>query len=99
MKHIKILAAGPALLLLASCGGGDTPAGQPSAEERRALDNIAAKQDADAAAAETFDTSPDSLIPAEGAAADGNAASGNAATPGAAMPPADTSTHNGAAPR
>jgi hypothetical protein len=75
MKLLQPGAAVLAILLLAACGGGDSTPGQPSAEERRELDNIAAKQDAEGA--ETFDTSPDSLVPAEGGAPVGT----NAATP------------------
>jgi hypothetical protein len=97
MKLLQPGVAALAILLLAGCGRGDGTPGQPSAEERRALDNIAAKQDAEGA--ETFDTSPDSLVPAEGSApaaneaapanaagtnilnASGNAAAGNSAAP------------------
>lgn len=72
--------AGFALLLLAGCGGGETTPGQPSAEEQQKLDNIAAKQDAELQAEpQTFDTSADSLIPAEGAAGEGNQVAGNEA--------------------
>jgi|GEM_PF-2396617 len=84
-------AAIAAAVILNGCGRGDTPAGQPSAEERRALDNIAAKQDAESA--ETFDTSPDSLVPADSAGAEVNEA-GNAAAPA----PANASIANSAAP-
>jgi hypothetical protein len=91
---MKLLLAAPAAfaaLLLAGCGGADTPAGQPSAEERQKLDNMAAKMDAESA--ETFDTSADSLVPADGAGLEGNeAAGGNAAAP------APTSSSNSAAP-
>ena len=96
---MKIGYAGAALLAvmsLAACGGGEETKGQPSAEERRALDNIAAKQDAEAA--ETFDTSADSLVPAEGAEADANAA--NAADPNAAAPaPSVANSANTVAPQ
>lgn len=97
---MKIASAGAALvaaLILASCGRGEDTPGQPSAEERRQLDNIAAKQDAEAA--ETFDTSPDSLVPAEGAAADTNASANtaNAAAP-APAPATNNSAANAAAP-
>ena len=99
MKFVFAGAALLAVLSLAACGGGEETKGQPSAEERRALDNIAAKQDAEAA--ETFDTSPDSLVPAEGAAADANAASANETPANAAAPApaADNSPANAAAPR
>jgi len=80
MKFTTKGAAAAALLLLAGCGGNDAPQGQPSAEEREALDNIAAKADAEA---ETFDTSADSLVPAEGSVAASNQASDDAAVEGA----------------
>ncbi len=86
-----------AVLVLSGCGGGEETKGQPSADERRALDNIAAKQDAEAA--ETFDTSPDSLVPANGAAADANAAGANEANAAAPAPGGVNSTGNTAAPR
>lgn len=76
--------AGGALLLLAACGDGESTPGQPSAEERRALDNIAAKQDAELQGdGQTFDTSADSLVPADGTAADANAAGAAEAPPAA----------------
>jgi hypothetical protein len=86
-----------ALLILASCGRGEDTPGQPSADERRALDNIAAKQDAEAA--ETIDTSPDSLVPAEGALDANAAGNGAAANATAATPAANNSAANAAAPR
>lgn len=88
-----------AVLILSACGGGEETKGQPSADERRELDNIAAKQDAEAA--ETFDTSPDSLVPTEGAAADANAAGANETPPNAAAPApaAENIAANTAAPR
>jgi hypothetical protein len=61
MKNGYAGAALLAVMSLAACGRGEETKGQPSAEERRALDNIAAKQDAEAT--ETFDTSADSLVP------------------------------------
>ncbi len=78
MKHIYLGAAGLAVLLLAGCGRGDDNPNQPSADERQALDNIAAKRDAEA---ETFDTSADSLVPAEGTAIEGNGIAPNSTAP------------------
>lgn len=72
MKFGRIAAAGVALLLLGGCGGGQERAGQPSADENEKLDNIAGKLDNE----ETFDTSPDSLVPA-----DENGPAGNAVQP------------------
>jgi uncharacterized lipoprotein len=99
MNFARSGAALLAVLILSACGGGEETKGQPSADERRALDNIAAKQDAEAA--ETFDTSPDSLVPAEGAAVDGNAVDTNeSAANAAALAPANNdSAANTAAPR
>ena len=91
MKRGTIAAAGIALLLLAGCGRGQTDPNQPSADERSKLDNIAAKQDSQT---ETFDTSADSLVPANEAAVAGNGA--NAAVPAG---PAPANTANQAAPR
>ncbi len=88
-KKLGLTAFG--LLLLAGCGGGESTPGQPSAEERRALDNIAAKQDAEA---QTIDTSADSLVPANEAAIEGNGATANAAA-GEAAPAAGTNTATG----
>lgn len=51
-------AAGLALLMLGACGGGEDSPNQPTSEERRKLDDIAAK----AEESETFDTSADSLV-------------------------------------
>jgi hypothetical protein len=48
MKNGYAGAALLAVMSLAACGRGEETKGQPSAEERRALDNIAAKQDAEA---------------------------------------------------
>jgi hypothetical protein len=88
MKRRNMIAAGLAAALVAGCGGGADNPGQPTADERRQLDNIAAKADADA---QTFDTSADSLVPAEGTPAEVNgtasqsangAATVNAAAPG-----------------
>lgn len=90
-------AAMMAVLLLGACGGGEDTPGQPTAEERRKLDNIAAKQDAEGA--ETFDTSPDSLVPAEGAAVETNAAGNAAAAAPASGATANSATGNSAAPR
>ena len=98
MKFTRTGSALLATLILAACGGGEETKGQPSAEERRALDNIAAKQDAEAA--ETFDTSADSLVPAEGAEVDGNAAANGAdVNAAAAAPTANSTVANTAAPQ
>lgn len=101
MKFAHAGAALLAVLTLAGCGRGEETKGQPSADERRALDNIAAAQDAQAA--ETFDTSPDSLVPAEGAAAaEGNGAAPTNSTAGNAAAPApatNSAAANTAAPR
>ena len=85
MKSINLgraglAATGLALLLLSGCGGGESSSDQPTSEERRKLDNIAAKADE----AETVDTSPDSLVLNEGAADAGNtsAADGSPPPPG-----------------
>jgi hypothetical protein len=72
MKRGVIAGTGLALLLLGGCGGREESSGQPSADEKQKLDNIAGKLDNE----ETFDTSPDSLVPA-----DDNGAPGNAAQP------------------
>jgi hypothetical protein len=98
MKLLQPGVAALTILLLAGCGRGDSTPGQPSAEERRALDNIAAKQDAEGA--ETFDTSPDSLVPAEGAAAPANEiAPANAAGSNTLNASTTAATGNTAAPR
>jgi len=90
MKFARRGAALAAILILAACGRGEENKDQPSADERRKLDEAAAKLDAQA---ETFDTSPDSLVPAESPAPDGNAAAANAAAPNAAAPaPAATNS-------
>lgn len=89
MKRVTIGAAATfAMLALSGCGRGEETPGQPSADERQKLDNIATKLDD----AGTFDTSADSLVPANEAASQGNgvvAAPANTAAPAA----------NGAAPR
>jgi len=95
MTLMKLGPVGFALLLLAGCGGGESTPGQPSAEERRALDNIAAKQDAES---QTFDTSADSLVPANEAAIEGNGASPNAGEAAPAAAP-NGSAGNGAEAR
>jgi hypothetical protein len=99
MRFAHAGAALLAVLTLSACGRGEETKGQPTAEERRALDNIAAKEDA--AAAETYDTSPDSLVPAENAVAEGNAVDANTAAANAAAPAPATnnSAPNAAAPR
>ncbi len=98
MRFARPGAALLAILVLAACGRGGENKDQPSADERRKLDEAAAKLDAES---ETVDTSPDSLVPAEGAAADGNAAAANGTAPNAAAPapPADNSAANTATPR
>jgi hypothetical protein len=68
MKMGRIAAAGLALLMLGGCGRGEEQSGQPSADEREKVDNIAAKLDGE----QTFDTSPDSLVPADENAVAGN---------------------------
>ena len=95
MKLGRIGIAGLALVLIAGCGRGENTPGQPSADERRALDNAAAKLDAQA---ETFDTSADSLVPADGEAA-GNAAVGTPPVANGAAPVVANSSMNGAVPR
>lgn len=92
MRIMTIAAAGLALLLLGGCGRGQQNPNQPSADERSKLDNIAAKQDADA---ETFDTSPDSLVPAGNDAAPANVSGAAPQTNG--VVPANST--NQAAPR
>lgn len=62
MKTIIFAAAGLSMMLLAGCGRGQDNPDQPSADERSKLDNIAATRDQ---REETFDTSPDSLKPAD----------------------------------
>lgn len=98
MKLLQPGVAAVTILLLAGCGRGESTPGQPSAEERRALDNIAAKQDAEGA--ETFDTSPDSLVPAEGSANVANeAAPANAAAANTQNGSANANAANAVAPR
>jgi uncharacterized lipoprotein len=92
MKLLQPGLAALAILLLAGCGRGQDTPGQPTADERRSLDNAAAKLDENA---ETFDTSPDSLVPAEGSAAAAN----DAAPANAAAPAAVNAAGNEAAPR
>ena len=98
MKLARPGAALLAILILAACGRGEENKDQPSADERRKLDEAAAKLDGEA---ETFDTSPDSLVPAQGAAADGNgvAANGTTANTAAPAPAANNSAANTTAPR
>lgn len=57
----RIAAAAAALIMVGACGGPEENAGQPTADEREKLDNIATKLDDE----QTFDTSADSLIPAD----------------------------------
>ncbi len=78
------------LLLLAGCGRGEETPGQPSADERRSLDNVAKKLDDQ----QTIDTSPDSMVPA-----DEGAVTGNGAAPAPVVPPAPINSSNTAAPR
>ena len=98
MKFARPGAALLAILILAACGRGDENKDQPSADERRKLENHAAKLDGES---ETFDTSPDSLVPAQGTGADGNAAAANGTAPEPATPAAaaNNSAANTAAPR
>ena len=70
MKRLEMTATAIAFLLLAGCGRGEERAGQPSAEESEKLDNIAGKLEG----TDTFDTSPDSKVPAEEPAATNEAA-------------------------
>jgi len=86
------------MLLLAGCGERESTPGQPSAEERQALDNIAAKQDAEMQQ-QTFDTSPDSLVPTNDAAIEGNGATANASAGEAALAPRASGAGNAAQPR
>lgn len=90
MNRIGLSAALAGLLLLPGCGGGEETPGQPSADERRALDNVAKRLDDQG----TIDTSPDSLIPA-----DEGAVAGNAAAPAPVAPTGPANSANGAAPR
>lgn len=90
MIRIGLSAAIASLLLLPGCGRGDETPGQPSAEERRALDNVAKRLDDQG----TIDTSPDSMVPAEE-----GAVVGNGAAPGPVVPPAPLNSSNAAAPR
>ncbi len=89
MIRIGLSAAIATLLLLPGCGRGDETPGQPSADERRALDNVAKRLDDQG----TIDTSPDSMVPAEEAPV-----TGNSAAPTPVVPPTANST-NAAAPR
>lgn len=88
-------ATGACLLLLAGCGGGNDTPGQPSADERGSLDNVAKKLDDQ----QTIDTSPDSMVPADEAAVTGNGAAATPASPpsNSASPAANAS--NGATAR
>lgn len=90
MIRIGLTAALTGLLLLSGCGRGEETAGQPSADERRSIDNIAKKLDDQP----VVDTSPDSMVPANEAAPGGN---GTAPAPDPAASPANRS--NAAAPR
>ena len=80
------------LLLLPGCGRGENTPGQPSADERKKLDDIAHKRDEEQG---TFDTSPDSLVPAEEDAG----ASNEAAPVPANAQTSPANTANAAAPR
>ncbi len=60
MRRTHRAAAGLAVLLLAACGGTTNP-DQPSADERKAIDDIARKADQEQQD-QTFDTSADSLV-------------------------------------
>lgn len=88
MMRASLAAALAGLMLLPGCGRADNTPGQPSADERKKLDDIARKRDEEQG---TFDTSPDSLVPAEDGAgasngmvpapADAQTPAANAATP------------------
>lgn len=80
------------LMLLPSCGRGENPAGQPSADERKKLEDIARKRDEEQS---TFDTSPDSLVPAE----EGAGASSGATASGANVSAVPANSANAATPR
>ena len=98
MKLLRPGVAALTILLVAGCGRGDNNPNMPTADERRTLDNIAVKQDAEGA--ETFDTSPDSLVPAEGSASAANAAAPvNAAATNTLNPGTNATAGKAAAPR
>ena len=90
MNRIGLTAGVASLLLLAGCGRGDETPGQPSADERAKIENIAKKLDDQP----IVDTSPDSMVPAEE-----EAATGNGAAPAPVVPPAPLNSANTAAPR
>ena len=90
MIRIGLTATLTSLLLLSGCGRGEETRGQPSADERAKLDNVAKRLDDQG----TIDTSPDSLVPA-----DEGAAIGNGAAPAPVVPPAPLNSANSAAPR
>jgi len=90
MIRIGLTAALTSLLLLSGCGRGEETTGQPSADERAKIENIAKKLDDQP----VVDTSPDSMVPAEE-----NAAPGNGAAPAPVVPPAPLNSANSAAPR
>lgn len=58
-RSLTVVLAGA--FLLAGCGRGDDVPGQPSADERSRIDNVAKKLDDQG----TIDTSPDSMVPAD----------------------------------
>lgn len=90
MIRIGVAAALTSLLLLSGCGRGDETPGQPSADERAKIENIAKKLDDQP----IIDTSPDSMVPAEE-----GAVAGNGAVPAPVVPPAPLNSANAAAPR
>jgi outer membrane biogenesis lipoprotein LolB len=97
MKNIhRSAVAALATLMLTGCGGSDNP-NQPSADERKALDDIARKQDQEQKD-QTFDTSADSLVPSEGAVQPADEANAAVANSPAAVDAAGNST-NVAAPQ
>jgi len=90
MIRIGLTAALASMLLLSGCGRGEETPGQPSADERAKLDNVAKRLDDQG----TIDTSPDSMVPA-----DEGAVAGNGAAPAPVVPPAPLNSTNTAAPR
>lgn len=90
MIRIGLTATLTSLLLLSGCGRGDETTGQPSADERAKLDNVAKRLDDQG----TIDTSPDSLVPA-----DEGAVTGNGTGPAPVPPPQPANGANAATPR
>jgi hypothetical protein len=88
MTRTSLAVAVLGLMLLPGCGRGENTPGQPSADERAKIDNIARKLDEQS----TFDTSPDSLVPAEE-----GATIANQATPAPPDPPTPANASGNAA--